>query len=221
MIISFILSPEIKTYLKKKFPVIILVILLSVGSLFAIGLDKIITTRISEVSFEFFQSTDLPSDQHVSNSLEARILIWITAYNTFLQHPITGVGYFMFLEVSENYNVFPDFIYDLYIAKCDAHTTYFNFLVDTGILGLSAFLIFSITIFIISFKSIKISPPENKTISIVLNVLMFHMIFNSIYAGSYNLVPSAFFFYSHFCFSRCKQSSFKRKNKSLVIEKAF
>lgn len=196
MIISFILSPEIKLYLKKKFPVIILVVVISIGLLFAVGLHKIITTRISEVNLELFQSVDKPEDQHISNSLESRVLIWITAYNTFLQHPVTGVGYFMFLEVSENYNVFPDFIYDLYIAKCDAHTTYFNFLVDTGILGLSAFLIFSIIIFVLSFKAIKLSSPENKTISILLNVLMFHMLFNSIYAGSYNLVPSAFLFYS-------------------------
>lgn len=196
MIISFILSPEIKLYLKKKFPIIILVVVISIGSLFAVGLDKIITTRISEVNLELFQNVDKPEDQHISNSLESRILIWITAYNTFLQHPITGVGYFMFLEVSENYNVFPDFIYDLYIAKCDAHTTYFNFLVDTGILGLSAFIIFSIIIFIVSFKAIKLSSPENKTTSILLNVLMFHMLFNSIYAGSYNLVPTAFLFYS-------------------------
>ncbi|MCX7832905.1 MAG: O-antigen ligase family protein [Ignavibacteria bacterium] len=196
IIISFILSPEIKIYLKKKFPVIVIVVIISIGLVFALGLHKIITTRVSEVHFEFFQSVDLPQDQVISNSLESRMLIWITAYNTFLQHPITGVGYFMFLEVSENYNIFPDFIYDLYIAKCDAHTTYFNFLVDTGILGLSAFLIFGITIYILSFKSIKISPKENKTVSVLLNVLMFHMLFNSLYAGSYNLVPSAFLFYS-------------------------
>lgn len=196
-IVSFILSPEIKYYIKKKFPILVLVALFSVGLLFATGLDKIITTRISEIHFNFFQETEkTPEDQHVSNSLEARMLIWITAYNTFLQHPITGVGYFMFLEVSENYNVFPDFIYNLYVANCDAHTTYFNFLVDTGILGFSAFLIFSITIFIISFKAIKISSKENKTVSLILNILIFHMLFNSIYAGSYNLVPSAFFFYS-------------------------
>ncbi len=219
IIISFILSPEIKIFIKKKFPVFVIVAIIAIGSLFAIGLDKIISTRISEVHFEFFQRTDLPEDQVVSNSLESRILIWITAYNTFLQHPLTGVGYFMFLEVSENYNVFPDFVYDLYIAKCDAHTTYFNFLVDTGLVGLSAFLIFSIIIYIISFKAIKISPKENKTISIILNVLIFHMLFNSIYSGSYNLVPSAFFFY---CISASVVANYlllkQKKTKTLIEE---
>lgn len=196
LVISFIHSKETRNYVKNRFFILIFVFVVAIGLLFIFGLDKIIITRVSEINLELFQESEKTQEgQYISNSLESRVLIWITMYNTFLHHPFTGVGFLMFVDVSENYNVLPQIIYELYVSGLDAHTTYFNYLVDTGIIGLTLFLIFSIIVFSISFKAIKISNGINEKISIFLNILMFHMLFNSIYTGSYTLVPSAFFFY--------------------------
>jgi len=196
LIISLKFSPEVKINLRKRIPVIIVIMIFIFGLVFVFGLHNIISSRVSEIHLNFFQETDkIQEGQYVSNSLETRILIWMTAYNTFINNPLFGVGYSMFIEVSENYNIFPQVIYDMYVANCDAHTTYFNYLVDTGIVGFLAFLSFTINIFIFSFKAIIYSDKKEKSLSIVLNVIMFHMMVNSIYAGSYNLIPSSVFYF--------------------------
>jgi len=194
IILCYTKSGEVKKFLKKRMPLLIILSLVLGGIIFIFGLNNIIFKRFTEIDFNFFSKED--DKVMVANSLETRLLIWIVAYNAFIQNPITGVGYMMFSEVSEHYNVVPQMLFDDYVYGLDAHTTFFNFLVETGIIGLSTFLIFVSTIFILSFKSIGLSREYNdKSNSIILNILVFFIIVQSIYSGAFTFGQNAFSMY--------------------------
>ena len=87
-----------------------------------------------------------------------------------------------YFKEGDNYNA--QALYELYIENLDAHTTYFNLLVDTGIIGFVLFLIYLVTMFKISFKSLKLSVTEDeKSMSIILNI----------YCFSLSLIPGSHF----------------------------
>jgi len=194
IILCYTKSGEVKTFLKKRMPLLIVLSLILGGIILMSGLNNIILKRFTEIDFNFFSKED--DKVMVANSLETRLLIWIVAYNAFIQNPITGVGYMMFSEVSEHYNVVPQMLFDDYVYGLDAHTTFYNFLVETGIIGFSAFLIFISIIFLISFKSIGLSREYNdKSNSLILNILVFFIFVQSIYSGAFTFGQNAFAMY--------------------------
>jgi O-antigen ligase len=192
LIITFKYFPHVKKYMKKRAFTYILIALLFVGLIFVFGYNDIILSRVSQINFDFFQGTP-EEGQYLSNSLESRLLIWITAYNTFISQPFFGVGYFMFPIISEQYNILPSFLFKLYVENLDAHTTYFNFLVETGIFGFGLFASYLIIMFRISLKSIKMAvSDEEKTLSIIINIFCFFVIVHSLYAGAFTFGLNAF-----------------------------
>ena len=192
IIVAVKYSPSVKVYLKKRVLSYFLLGVVFIGLVFIFGFHELILLRVSQISLDFFQGTP-EEGQYLSNSLESRLLIWLTAYNVFIAHPFWGVGFYMFPLVSEQYNFLPQIMYELYVENMDAHTTYFNFLVDTGIIGFTLFLSYFIAMFRLSFKALKISlTDEEKSISIVLNVYCFFVIVHSIYSGAFTFGLNAF-----------------------------
>lgn len=182
---------SISDFIKSKFFIFILLFLVLFSLFMFTGLGNVITQRVGEVDFDLFSVSD--DGRLIKNSLESRILIWIVALNAFLHNPLTGVGYFMFFEVSENYNVLPQLLYDNIVKGLDAHTTFMNFLCETGIIGLSSYIFYLISMIRISYKSIKLSSDLNEQkISIVLHLIVFFISFHSIYAGAFTLGQNAF-----------------------------
>jgi O-antigen ligase len=192
IIITLKYYPNVKMYFRKKAVTYIVVSIVFIGVVIVFGYNEIILSRISEINFDFFQGTP-EEGQYLSNSLESRLLIWITAYNTFIGHPFFGVGYFMFPLVSEQYNILPMVLYRQYVENLDAHTTYFNLLVDTGLFGFTLFLAYFILMFRISLRSLKLSVTENqKSLSIVISIFCFFILVHSAYAGAFTFGLNAF-----------------------------
>ena len=189
-IISGFYSQNAKELLRKRVPQVIIVFGVLISLLFVTGLGSVLIGRLTDINFSFFQNDE---GLMVTNSMESRILIWIVAFNAFMSHPITGIGYMMFSEVSEQYNILPVIAYQLFVEKLDAHTTYINILCETGIIGFTLFLSYIITVFTISIKAIKLSITNSeKNNSIVLNLLVFFVMVHSIYSGAFTFGQSAF-----------------------------
>jgi O-antigen ligase len=181
--------------LKDRLLILFSVCLLGLGVMFATGLQNLFIERFSDLDFSELL-TQNEEKELIENSLETRILIWIVALNAFLQNMWTGLGYQMFFVVSENYNFLPDVFYDNIVKERDAHTTYLNFLVDNGIIGLISYLAFSMNVFWLSFKSIKMAANfDELKISIVLNTLVFFILVHSIYSGAFTFGQNAFNMY--------------------------
>lgn len=177
--------------LKKSFFSLVLLFSVSILLVFISGLDKVIFSRVLNINFDFFSSFE--EGAVVTNSLESRILIWLTAYETFIHNPIFGVGYLMFGEISESYNILPQILFDNYVATLDAHTTFLNFLVETGVVGLMCFLAYVISIFVFSFKALKLAKTKAQLdVSIIMNILVFFVIVHSIYSGAFTYGTNAY-----------------------------
>lgn len=215
LIICLIREPNLTVIFKKQIGLFFASLIIVSVLVFVFGLDKLIIARFSDLNGgELFKGSE--EGIVVSNSLESRVLIWITAYNAFIANMWTGVGYLMFNYVSYTYNIFPDYIYNLYISEVDVHTTYFNFLTETGVIGFGAFLIYIILIYRYSFKAIKYSTSEfERKISIMLNILVFFVIEHSVYAGAFTFGTNAYSM--HFIFALTIANYLILKNKSLNL----
>lgn len=196
LIISFIFSEDTRAIIKKRMPILLIASAIGIALVFIIGLKGIFLSRLDVTNFTLFEGS---SGQLTSNSLETRVFIWVTAYNTFIHHPFIGVGYLMFSEISEVYNLLPDFLFIVYVYGLDAHTTYLNFLVETGIVGLTAFVSYVVIIFLMTLKSIKESKSlVNLKVSIILNMLVFFIMVHSVYSGAFTMGQNAL--HMHFIF---------------------
>jgi O-antigen ligase len=144
--------------------IIIVVIALGIFSIHSI------ITGNNFVSF-LFSRLDMDSSSKVE-----RIYIWQASWKIFLNHPISGVGIGTFPLVYPNYK-FPQARESIVSF---AHNLPLNLLVETGLLGFSAFFLFLFDIYrrgIILFKRI-----ENKMIILALisslTAYMVHQLFD-------------------------------------------
>ena len=84
----------------------------------------------------FFSSFELNNPQNESNML--RLTFWNYAWGLFLKHPLTGSGLHTMPKISVNQDYQ---ITGVNQGKwMDAHQTYLQFLAETGLIGLIAFL---------------------------------------------------------------------------------
>ncbi|MHB8338474.1 MAG: O-antigen ligase family protein [Ignavibacteriaceae bacterium] len=115
----------------------------------------------------------------VNSTLVTRVLIWLTAYNAFIQHPIIGIGAFAFPFSSHLYYTIPTILFKIYVEGLSTHITFLSTLTETGIIGTIGFLIFLITSLRIGFKSVKLSFSENERIlSVVILFLQIYIFFS-------------------------------------------
>lgn len=210
IIISVKHKDGVKKFIGSKLFILFAIVLFLVGISVLTGLSQIVLSRIGNISLNVLQPDD--SGSFVNNSLDTRLLIWIVALNTFINHPIIGVGYQMFAEVSYNYNILPEYLFENYVYKLDAHTTYLNFLVETGLIGLTSFLTYVIIIFRLSYKSLLIAQTEvEKNNSIILNILVFFVAVHSIYSGAFTFGQNAFQMHALFGITVANYSILKYK----------
>jgi len=183
-----------KEYLRKRTVLVIFFSIVLAIAAIGLGVTDFISSRFSDVSIDFFEGSE--KGGIVQNSLETRALIWLTAFKAFQSSPITGIGFQMFSFVSAQYSILPSVLYDTFVEGLDPHNTMLAFLCETGILGLSAYLTFIISIFVFSFKAIKISEIRTDRVnSIIINVILFFILVNSIYSGQYTMRLQAFFMF--------------------------
>ena len=84
-----------------------------------------------------------PSIQDFSTA--ERLAHWIAGINMFIDHPITGVG------IGAYGNAYAPYHITIFVNSLGhAHNYYINIAAETGLIGLTAFLLFLITIFVTS-----------------------------------------------------------------------
>ena len=138
------------------------------GSIFIFisSVNPEVTERAQETT-KVEQSID--KEGQVKSSLVSRLLIWHTAYNAFLSEPVIGIGAYSFPFSSQEYYKVPRFIFEDYVEGLTPHQTFIAVAVETGLLGLFAFLFFLIASLKISFDTIKLSKTsEEKRFSFLL-----------------------------------------------------
>lgn len=218
IIISVKYKEGVKKVIGSKLFIMFALVLFLVGVSILTGLSQIVMSRIGNISFDILKPDD--SGSFVNNSLDTRLLIWIVALNTFINHPILGVGYQMFSEVSYNYNILPEYLFEIYVNKLDAHTTYLNFLVETGLIGLTSFLTYVILIFRLSYKSLRMAQTKyEKDNSIILVILVFFVAVHSIYSGAFTFGQNAFQMHALFGITIANYSILKYKTIHYVNSK--
>ena len=79
---------------------------------------------------------------YASSSLVTRVLVWSTAYNAFIAHPIVGIGLYTFPVSSHLYNTLPPILFNRYVKGLTPHVGYLAVLTETGIVGLLGFIFF-------------------------------------------------------------------------------
>jgi O-antigen ligase len=103
------------------------------------------------------------------NSLATRYLVWLTAFNAFLKHPILGIGVFSFPYSSATYSTLPFLLYNLFVKGLSPHHGYLCVLTETGIIGMIGLILFFIMIFKVGYKAIRLSEtPEQQLFSYML-----------------------------------------------------
>ncbi len=109
-----------------------------------------------------------------SNTLGTRLMIWVTAVNGFIKHPIIGIGAYSFGFDSIRYNFLPKLLFKAFVENLSPHITYLAVLTETGIIGMVGFLLLIFFSLRVSFKSLNLSnTAEEKNISI--GILLVHV----------------------------------------------
>jgi len=91
------------------------------------------------------------------NSMVTRVLIWLTAWNAFLAHPVVGIGAYSFPFASAEYFTIPPMLYVRFVRGLSPHITYLASLVETGVIGLAGFLVFLGTSLRVAVRSVGLS----------------------------------------------------------------
>lgn len=144
-----------------------------VGALFIVKPDSFKRHR-ELVSTEKVQHSKPSMGAITNNTIGSRLLIWITALNGFIKHPIIGIGAYSFGFDSNRYNFLPKFLFKTFVEGLSPHITYLAVLTETGIIGMVGFMILIFFSLRLSFASVGISrTPEQKNIS--AGILLAHI----------------------------------------------
>ena len=147
--------------------IIFLIAFICIGLSTALIFNPRTLVRLSEVGNT--SEADVTESGLVKNSLVSRVFIWHTAYNAFRENPVLGIGAYAFPFSSQYYYTIPKYFYKNYVEKLTPHQTFIAVAVETGILGLAAFIVLWILILRYIFKGMQSSNTfEEKRISAVL-----------------------------------------------------
>lgn len=155
---------EKKRLLKYSAIILAVVALIYIGvSVFSTGLEK----RLDQQSQEsvLTESTASVGD----NSFITRALIWHTAYNAFIKHPVAGIGLYSFPFSSHLYYTIPESFYKAYVENLTPHVTFVAVITETGIVGFAGFLFLLFSILRIVYINLK-KVPESKDVPVFLIV---------------------------------------------------
>ena len=135
-------------------------VVLTVMLLAAVGFALVYLPQSFERIEQLGQSSayELKTEEDFAvNSFVTRLLIWITAWNGFMEHPIFGVGAFSFPFASVLYFDFPPYLYRRWVEGLGPHVAYLAVLVETGIVGFVGFLVFLGSSLRMAFRSVSMS----------------------------------------------------------------
>jgi O-antigen ligase len=130
-----------------------------------------------------------------ANSIFSRLLIWSTAWETFRQNPITGVGIDLFPMASHLYYHIPSILFMLYVQGLDPHLLFLTFLCETGIIGAAAFLLLLVWNLRLGYLNFKLAPTlDAKRLALAILGVHFYVFISSFYAGAWFYVQLGFQF---------------------------
>jgi len=109
-----------------------------------ISLNPAVGTRATDITNPNTQET--AEGIIIRNTLLTRMIIWDTALQAFLAHPVIGIGMYGFIDASFEYTRVPQLLYELYVRGNSAHITYLGVAAETGLVGLTAFLFLIVSI---------------------------------------------------------------------------
>ena len=137
----------------------------TLGMLLLVGIATVVLTANPKIEHRVSQLTEqspigMNQEGLPENSLVTRILIWDTALNAFLAHPIVGIGVYSFRFSSHQYSKLPDSLYRLFVMYRSPHQTQFAVLAETGIIGFIGFTVFLITLLKHSFSTLRLASGE-------------------------------------------------------------
>ena len=158
LIIAFFYLSNRKYGVSRRFLLtVFLLMFLSIGGIYTTL--EIITPSVSERAEQLTNSNNEVINQkgETTSSLITRLFIWHTAYNAFVQNPITGIGMYAFPYISWKYNTLPNIIFENYVKKKTPHIAYLAIATETGIIGLFGYLIFIFSTIKFSYQSVKSS----------------------------------------------------------------
>jgi len=128
-----------------------------------------------------------------------RFYLWDKALGSFLQNPILGIGSGSFGRQQENlpqlFNVELPGHYRKLNFQLTAHSTFFGILSETGIIGLSVYLLWIIAIISICRKAIQLSniySSHDKYIIATTLIVISLIVFDIITKCSFTLISSIF-----------------------------
>jgi len=142
--IIFVLIALISLFFSKKIKYVLLVFILIIGSItYIVNHDNYYSNYISTIVGALFFWGDKYNSQLGGSSIVSREATLYAAISYFIEHPLTGFGLTKLREISR-FGMDNDLV--------DAPGFIFELLIDTGILGILAYLIFFSDILRKSFK---------------------------------------------------------------------
>ncbi|MCW8805855.1 MAG: O-antigen ligase family protein [Ignavibacteriaceae bacterium] len=169
LVMIFIILNAKKIEMKKSSLIVVLAVsifLISSLVLAVTSFDPEVTER-AEQTTKVEESVD--QSGKVQSSLLTRVMIWHTAYFAFLEHPVIGIGAYSFPFSSDQYYQLPRMLFEDYVKGKTPHVTFIAVAVETGLIGLFAFLFFLIATLKFSYDSIKHSKSiEDTSFSLLL-----------------------------------------------------
>jgi len=128
------------------------------------------TQRIEKRALQVSGEKDISIDQRgkAENSLVSRILIWDTAWNAFLAHPLVGIGVYSFPYSSDQYYHMPKILYILYVEGVSPHQTQLAVLAETGVIGAIGYMMFMFALLKTGYEVLgKSSDPQQMRLALV------------------------------------------------------
>jgi O-antigen ligase len=177
-------------------------------------LPEAINQRLADAG-ELFQFHDVRGVliNDVNYALIERQAHWQAALNMLSDQPWTGVGF-------SNYQV----VYDQYhlmnwpMALGHAHNIYLNVAAELGLTGLAAYLILWLSIFMVTFKTIRRASGLDRVLAIGLIgawvYLSVHMLVDNLYVNNTHLIIGTLFGLLAAVYSRSMHDATRSSNQS-------
>jgi O-antigen ligase len=123
--------------------------------LLAAATNARVASRLADVTAT--EKYSISAGGMVGNSLVSRMLIWDTAVQAFLAHPLIGMGVYAFPYASHLYYRIPRVLFNLYVVGSHPHQTHLAVLAETGVLGAIGFVTFVLTALRRSYQTIGLA----------------------------------------------------------------
>jgi putative inorganic carbon (hco3(-)) transporter len=186
-------------------------VVITLGALIGLSssglLPDAINQRFTDAS-ELFQFRDVRgvAINDVNYALIERQAHWQAALNMLTDQPWTGVGFANYATAYDHYRLL-----NWPYALGHAHNIYLNVAAETGLIGLAAYLILWLSIFTVTFRTVRRASGIDRALAIGLMgtwvYLSVHMLVDNLYVNNTHLLIGALFGLLAFLYSRTRSTS--------------